>query len=437
MSWIATLIIIMLSLLFLLFIRTPVAIAFTFLNIIAAIFLWGGEMGLVHVVKSIQSSLTSFSLVPIPLFIFMGELMFQSGIAPKMIETLDKWFGRLPGRLSIMTVAGGTLLSTLTGSSMGSTAILGSTMLPEMRKKGYKDPMTIGPILASGVLAAMIPPSSMGVLLASIGGISIGSFLIAIIVPGLLMATTAIVYLIIRAMLQPNLAPAYELEDITMKEKLKYTAIYILPLGLVIFLVIGLMFLGIASPTESAAMGILGSVILAAFHRRLSIDTIKKSLNGTIRITGKILFVIVGSRLFSEILSFTGITRNIIGLVERVDVAPTVILLLLIGILLILGLFMDGLSILMISLPIYMPIAATLGFDPLWFGVLILVSIEIGFISPPFGLGLFVMKSVTKETSMKKIYAAALPFVAVYLVVIALIILVPEIATWLPDLMSD
>ncbi|MFD1706235.1 TRAP transporter large permease subunit [Siminovitchia sediminis] len=437
MNWVETLIIIVAALLLLLMIRTPVAIAFTFLNIITAIFIWGGEAGLIHVIQSIEGSLTSFSLVPIPLFIFMGEMMFQSGIAPKMIEAVDKWFGRLPGRLSLMTVAGGTLLSTLTGSSMGSTAILGSTMLPDMRNKGYKDPMTIGPILASGVLAAMIPPSSMGVLLASMGGLSIGDFLIAIIVPGLLMATIAAVYLIIRAIIQPDLAPTYEIKHISLKEKLSHTVIYILPLGLIIFLVIGLIFLGIATPTESAALGTLGSAILAAFHGRLNMETMKKSLVGTIKITGKILFVIAGSRLFSEILSFTGVTRNLISIVQDINLAPIFILLMLIAILLVLGLFMDGLSILMISLPIYMPIAGALGFDPLWFGVLILVCIEIGFISPPFGLGLFVMKSVTKDTSMGRIYAAAFPFVALYLAVIALIILFPDIALWLPSIMSD
>ncbi|SFE89421.1 TRAP transporter large permease [Alteribacillus iranensis] len=437
MEWVQTLIIIVVGLFLLLLIRTPVAIAFTFLNIIAALYLWGGDAGLIQVTKSIKSSVTSFSLVPIPLFIFMGEIMFQCGLAPRMIETLDKWFGKVPGRLGIMTVSGGTLLSTLTGSSMGSTAILGSTLLPQMRQKGYKHQLTIGPILASGVLAAMIPPSAIGVLLASIGGISIGGFLIAIIIPGLLMAASIGAYVIIRAKLQPELAPVYEVESVSLSEKMKYTIIYILPLGLIIFLVIGLIFLGIATPTESAAMGILGSIILAAFHRKLGMDTLKKSLIGTIKISGRILLIITGSRLFSEILSFSGVTRNLVKVIENVQFAPIYILLILLGVTLILGFFMDGLSILMVTLPIYMPIAATLGFDPLWFGVLILISIEIGFISPPFGLGLFVMKSVTPETSMRQIYTAALPFIAIYLVVIAFIILFPEVATWLPSMMSE
>ena len=437
MGWLGILIIIVLGLLLLLLLRVPVAFGFIFVNIIAAIFLWGGETGLIQVIRSIQSSLTSFSLTPIPLFILMGEIMFQCGLASKMIDSLDKWIGKLPGRLSLMSVGAGTLLSTLTGSSMGSTAILGSTMLPEMREKGYKDPMTVGPILASGVLATMIPPSAIAVLLASIGKISVGSFLIAIILPGFLMAITVGLYVIIRARIQPDLAPAYEIESSSFSEKIKYSVIYILPLGLIILLVIGLMFIGIATPTESAALGVLGSVILAAFYRKLNLKTVKKALTETIKITGQILIVIGGSMLFSEILSYSGATRNLIRIVGEIEIAPLFLLFILLLIILILGSFMDGISIMMIALPIYMPIAEYLGFDLLWFGVLILITIEIGFISPLFGLGLFVMKSVSKETSMKTIYTASFPFIALYLFVIALIILIPDIATWLPRLMSD
>ncbi|SFE51765.1 TRAP transporter large permease [Alteribacillus iranensis] len=438
MGWIQLLLLILIGLLLLMLIKLPIAFAFMFINIMAAIFLWGGERGLFLLIQSIQDSLTSFSLAPIPFFILMGEIMFHGGIASKLINTIDKWFGKLPGRLSMMSVGGGSLLSTLTGSSMGSIAILGSTLLPEMENKGYKNPMSIGPILGSGGLAVMIPPSALGVLLASIGQISIGDFMISIILPGVLMAILMSVYIIIRAKMNPSIAPTYEVQAIPFSEKAIDTIKYILPLSFIIFLVIGLIFLGVATPTESAAMGVFGSVILALCYKSFNYKVVKESIIGTLKITGMILIIVAGSAAFSQTLSYTGATRHLTSMVSEAPLSPMIIVLLMLLLVIAFGTFMESITIMMITLPIFVPIVEILGFNLLWFGVLMLIAIEIGTISPPFGVNLFVMKSVVKKgVSMKQIYAAAFPFIIINLLLVFLIILVPEITTWLPDMVRS
>ncbi len=417
--------------------RVPIAFAFLLVNIVAAYFIWGEKEGLDLLISSMGGALTNFSLLPIPLFILMGEIMFQSGIAPKMINTVDKWFGNVPGRLSMLAVGSGALLSTLTASNMASTAMLGSTLIPEMENKNYSKTMAIGPILGSGALAAMIPPSALGILLASMGQVSVGQFLIAIILPGLLMAVIYMIYIIIRAVTSPHLAPAYEQSSASIEEKATDTLKYIAPLGLIFLLVLGFIFLGIATPTEAAALGALGSIILSACNKQLNLDVIVKSLSGTLKITVMILLIISGSTAFSQILSFSGATRNLVSIVQNVSTVPIIVLILMLLLVIILGTFLESLSIMMLIVPIFFPIASALDFNLLWFSVLLLLAIEVGTISPPFGTGLFAMKGVvSRNTTMMTIYSSAIPFIFLLIGLIVLIICVPSIVTWLPSMME-
>lgn len=270
MDWWVILIIIFGGFLISLFMGVPVAFGFMVVNIIGIIFLWGGTDHLGQFILSIWTSLKSFSLLPVPLFVLMGEIMFQTGIASQMISALDKWLGKLPGRLSLLTVAAGTLFATLSGSSIASCAMLGSVLVPEMQKRGYKNPMSIGPVLGCGGLAIMIPPSALGILLAAIANISAGTLLIATIVPGLMMAAVRALYIVIRAYLQPHLAPSYEAEKVPLSEKISSFAKYVMPLAIVIFAVIGVLYLGIATATEAAALGALACFILALAYRKLN-----------------------------------------------------------------------------------------------------------------------------------------------------------------------
>jgi len=414
----------------------PVAICFMFINMVGMFVFFGGAAGLEQLIVSIYTSLTTFLLLPVALFILMGEVMFHSGIAPLLIQTVDKWLGRLPGRLGLLAVSAGTTLSTLTGTSLASTAMLGSVLVPEMERQGYKKPMSLGPILGSGGLAMMIPPSALAVLCGAIGEISIGRILIAIIIPGLLMAGLYAAYIIIRCWLQPSIAPAYEVQPTPLSEKLVATAKHILPLGFIVFLVIGVIFLGVATPSEAAATGAIGTCILALVYGRLNLEVMKKTTTSTLSITGMLFLIIAGARAFSQILSYSGASRGLSEIATGLPVAPIVIVIAMQVIILFLGGFMDVVAIMMITLPTFVPVILTLGFDPVWFAVIFLLNIEMAGTSPPFGLGLFVMKGVAPpDTTMGDIYRAALPFLGCDLIAMALIVAFPELTLWLPRLM--
>ncbi|UCC66301.1 MAG: TRAP transporter large permease subunit [Deltaproteobacteria bacterium] len=437
MEWWVTLAIIFSALMLLFLVGVPVAFAFLFINLIGVYVFWGGEAGLDQLIMSIYRSVATFSLLPVPLFVLMGEIMFRTGIAPRMMDTLDKWLGRIPGRLSLLAVGGGTLFAALSGSAMAGCAMLGSVLVPEMEKRGYRKPMSIGPILGSGGLAIMIPPSALGVLLACLGRISVGALLMAIIIPGIIMAALYASYIIIRCWLQPHLAPSYQVAHIPMNEKIMLTIKYVLPLGSIVFLVIGLIFLGIATPTESAALGALGCFVLAFIYRGWDLAALKSSISATLKITVMMFMIMTGAMAFSQILAFTGATPGLVKLAAGLNVPPIMLLIFMQVILLFMGTFMEPLTIMMVTLPIYMPIVNNMGFNPLWFGTIMLINMEMATTSPPFGLVLFVMKGVAPpDTTMGDIYRAGLPFLACDAVAMGLIMAFPSLALFLPGLMK-
>jgi tripartite ATP-independent transporter DctM subunit len=437
MSWWAILIIIFGALLALFAIGMPVAFAFLAINVVAAFIFWNGTAGLNQLVLSVMESVTHFGILPVPLFILMGEVLFRSGIAAKVMEVLDSWIGRLPGRLSLMAVGGGTLFATLTGSGMAGTAMLGKILVPEMARRGYGAPMAMGPILGSGGLAIMIPPSALAVLLAALGNFSVGEFLVAIVVPGLLLAVMLALYFVARGYFQPHLAPAYDLPPRPLGERLARTAIYIFPVIAIIFLVIGLVFLGLSTPTEAAALGTLGAFVLAFAYRGLKWSIVMESLRSTLSTSAMMLMIITGSTAFSQIMAYTGATAGLAQLATAFDVAPLVIVAFMQLVLLVMGCFMEPLSIMMLTVPIYFPVIETLGYSPLWFGAVMLLNMEIATISPPFGLNLFVMKAVAQRgTTMGDVYRAALPMVCVHTFTMALMIAFPPIVLWLPGWMG-
>ena len=435
MEWPLVLLLIFAILVILMATGMPVAFSFMLINVVGVFIFFSGTLGLEQLILSIYTSLATFILLPVMLFVLMGEVMFHSGIGLRVIDIMDKWLGRLPGRLSLLAVATGTVLAALTGVSMAATSILGSVLVPEMENRGYKKPMTMGPVMASGGLAIMIPPSSLAVLLGAIGEISVGRILVAIIIPGLLLAGIYIAYIIVRCMLQPRLAPAYEVAPTPLSVKVRETVQYVFPLAIVVFLVIGVMMLGVATPSEAAASGTIGIAIVALIYRCFTWEVIKKSILGTLRITGMIFMIVAGATAFSQILSYTGATQGLAQFATSLPVAPILIVIGMQIVVLILGCFMDVVAIMMITLPIFVPTVHALGFDPVWFGVLIMINIECALITPPFGMSLFVMKGVAPSgTTMGDIYKASLPFVIQQLLAMALIMIFPQIALWLPGL---
>lgn len=433
--WMSTLIIIG-GLLVIFATGMPVALCFLLINVIGVTLWWGGTDGFGLLALSMADSVSKFSWLPVPLFIFMGEIMFRSGIATNMIDVLDKLLGRLPGRLGLVAVAAGTILAVLTGASTGSAAVLGSTLTPEMEKRGYAKCMSLGPILGSAGLAAMIPPSGMAVIIGGLAEISIGKLLIAGIVPGLMMAAVFSAYIIIRCKLQPHIAPTYEFVATPFSQILLGLLKFVLPLGTIVFMVIGLLFLGVATPAEAAAMGTLATIALSIAYRKFSWQVLKISLYHTLRTSCMILFIVTGAAAFSYILAFSKATEGIVQLAVGLPVSPFALVTIMMIIIVILGGPLSASSLAMISLPIYMPIIRALHLNEIWFGALMLLNMEISGISPPFGLVLFVTKGVApKGTTMGDVFLAAMPFVYCDLIVMAIMIASPALVLWLPSLM--
>ena len=412
----------------------PVAFAFIVVNMAGVLILQGGGAAFNTFTASMYASVTSFTLLPITLFILMGEILWHSNVAFRAIDVLDKLLGRLPGRLSILTVISGTVFSSLSGSTMANTALLGTMLLPDMKRRGYKTPMSIGPIIASGGLAMIVPPSSLAVILAAIGKLSIGRLLVAALIPGLIMAVLYIAYIVIRCRLQPELTPAYEVERVPLGERLKGVVFYLLPLGVIVFLVTGVIVIGVATPTEAAAMGCMGSFVVAAAYGGLSREVVIRAVTGTVRISVMMFAILIGAIGFSQIMAFSGATRGLLQAVGDLDVHPLLLILLMQLVVLVLGTFMEQVSIMLITLPLYIPIVKLLGYDPIWFGVLMLINLEMALTTPPFGMLLFVMKGVAPVgTKIKAIYLAGLPFLICDLIALIVVLLVPETTSWLQD----
>ena len=411
----------------------PIAFGFLMMNLLGSL-VFMGTAGLQQMTLQIFASISTFTLAPIPLFILMGELMFHSGIANKTIDVMDKWLGRLPGRLSLLATGAGVLFAALSGSTLANTAMLGTVLLPEMQKRGYKTPMAVGPIIGVGGLAMLIPPSSLAVVLASIGHISVSKILIGGVIPGLLLGFLIACYVIGRCMMDPTMAPRYEVEETSILERLVLTVRYVLPLGFIIFMVLGLMLLGVATPTEAAASGAIGTIIVTWAYRRLSWKMVKASLVGTLEISVMVFMIIAGSNTFSSLLAYTGATQGLLGLVEGLRRAPA------------LHPHRNAAHRFLPGLPhgdgfdhddLHAHFHAhreDAGLRPGLVRDPHAGQLSKPASSPPrFGMLLFVMKGVAPKLSMKEIVYAAFPFVVIELVAMAMIIAFPPFALWLPS----
>jgi tripartite ATP-independent transporter DctM subunit len=414
----------------LLLIALPVAFVFFTINIAGSYLIFGGVPGLEQMVRNEQLSVAQFSLVPIPLFVLMGEVLFHTGLAMKSVDAVDAVIRRVPGRLAVVTLVAGTIFSAISGSTIATTAMLGSLLLPQMLERNYDPKTAMGPILAIGGVDILIPPSGLAVLLGSLAGISISGLLIGGIVPGLILSALFIGYVVLRCWINPLLAPAYDDGKPQVKRPWLHLLVTVVPLIAVFAIVVVSMTQGWATPTESSALGALATILLAACYRSLTPQNLWKSLLGTVSISGSLLFIIVGATTFAQLLSFSGATAGLVGLVEGSQLSQTTILIGMLAILLVLGFFIDQTSIMMITLPFYMPLVRTFGVDLVWFGILYLLCMQIGLLTPPFGLLLFVLKGVAPPgIPVATIYRAAIPYVWLTLLMMALIFLLPAIVT--------
>jgi tripartite ATP-independent transporter DctM subunit len=421
----------------LLFIGLPVAFSFLVINLLGA-WLWlGGEPGLAQLARNSVNSVMSFSLTPIPLFVLMGEVLFHTGLAVKVIDGIERLITQVPGRLAVVAVVAGTVFSAISGSTIATTAMLGSLMVPVMLARGYHPTLATGPVMAIGAVDMLIPPSALTVLLGSLSGISISKLLIGGVVPGLVLSVAFVAYIIVRVKLNPALAPNSELTAYRGFERFRPLLFYVLPLVSIFGVVVGAMAAGWGTPTESAAVGALATVVLALAYRALTWKILLLSLKGTVAISAMILFIIVGATTFAQILSFSGASNGLAQAITGTGLPAWAVIAGMMLMLIFLGIFVDQVSMMMITLPIFMPVVQALGIDLVWFGVLFLICMQLGLLLPPHGLLLMTMKGVAPpEVTMLHIFKAVVPFVAMSLVLLAAVFLVPAVATWLPALIG-
>jgi tripartite ATP-independent transporter DctM subunit len=418
----------------LLFLGLPVAFSFLVINIVGAWIYLGGDAGLVQFARNAVVSVTNFALTPIPLFILMGEVLFHTGLAVKVIDGVERLIRQVPGRLAVVAVVAGTVFSAISGSTIATTAMLGSLMVPVMLARGYHPTMATGPVMAIGAVDMLIPPSALTVLLGSLSGISISKLLVGGIVPGLILSVAFIAWIVIRVKQTPSLAPATEIERVYGWARWQPLVKYVIPLVSIFVIVVGVMIAGWATPTESAAIGALATVVLAMLYRALTAEALLKSLKGTVGISAMILFIIIGATTFSQILSFSGASSGLVNLITGQGLSTSVVVAGMMALLIFLGLFVDQVSMMLITLPIFMPIVQKLNVDPIWFGIMFLICMQLGLLLPPHGMLLMTMKGVAPpEVTMGHIFRAVTPYVVISILVLVLVFFWPAVATWLPN----
>ena len=421
----------------LMFLGLPVAFAFLAINLAGAAIFLGGEAGMMQLARNSVASVTSFALTPIPLFILMGEVLFHTGLAVKVIDGVERLIRQVPGRLAVIAVVAGTVFSAISGSTIATTAMLGSLMLPVMLARGYHPTLATGPIMAIGAVDMLIPPSALTVLLGSLSGISISKLLVGGIVPGLILSAVFVGYIVLRVKLDPGLAPRGTIEEHRGWRRFQPFLQYVLPLVSIFVVVVGAMIAGWATPTECAALGAFATLFLALLYRALSFDNLVKALRGTAGISGMILFIIVGATTFSQILSFSGASNGLAQAITSFGLPPLAVVAGMMLFLIFLGIFVEQVSMMMITLPIFMPIVQQMGVDLVWFGVMFLICMQLGLLMPPHGLLLMTMKGVAPpQVTMMHIFRAVTPFLLISLAVLVLVFFAPPVATWLPNLVG-
>ncbi|OXR48880.1 C4-dicarboxylate ABC transporter permease [Pusillimonas sp. T2] len=437
MDWQSAIMLLLGTLFVLMLVGMPVAFAFLGVNLLGAWVFMGGEAGVSQLVRNSIQSVSSFSLTPIPLFILMGEVLFHTGLAFRAINAIERLIARVPGRLSVVSVVGGTVFATLSGSTIANTAMMGGTLLPEMMRRGYHPNLAMGPIMAVGGIAMLIPPSALAVMLGSLAGISISKLLIGGIIPGILLSIMFVGYVVLRCKMNPELAPADDpSERVSGWEKWKPFMRDVVPLLGIFIAVVGSMLVGWASPTESAAIGAVAATLATVCYGTFTVSSFYKSLIETARISVVILFVLIASTTFSQLLSFSGATTGLLNLITEYDLSPMWLIIGMLLILLALGCVIDQVSMMMITLPFFMPLANAAGIDPIWLGVMFLLAMEMGLLTPPFGLLCMVMQSVAPpQIRLTQIYASVMPYLLIELLVLGLILLIPWLAVGLPQLM--
>ncbi|OZI44887.1 hypothetical protein CEK29_09425 [Bordetella genomosp. 5] len=379
------------------------------------------------------STNNEFLLVAIPLFILLGEVLLRAGFAEKMYSAMALWLSWLPGGLMHANIGASTLFSATSGSSVATAATVGTVAIPQIKKYGYNEPLFLGSLAAGGTLGILIPPSINLVIYGVLTNSSVPKLYLAGIIPGFLMAALFMLTVVVACMFKPSWGG--KKIQASWGERIASLIHLGPPLG-IFLLVVGSIYAGLATPTEAAALGVLGALILAAWFRRLTWTMLREAIEGTMRSTAMIMLIVLAAGFLNFVLSATGVTDALTQSITNLGLSPTMMLLIIIVFYLVLGCFMETLSMMITTIPIVAPIMIGLGYDPIWLGILIIVLVEAALITPPVGLNLFVVQSLRKSGSMTAVINGALPFVAAMFLMLALLAFFPGLALWLPQVFS-
>ncbi|WP_211100259.1 TRAP transporter large permease [Azospirillum halopraeferens] len=406
------------------FVTGLVALVFTFG--------WFGPMALPLVTARVYGFITEYSLVAVPMFVFMASLLDRSGIARDLFNGMRMLAGRVPGGVAVQTLVVAFFLAAMSGIIGGEIVLLGMLALPQMLRLGYDRNISIGVVCAGGSLGTMMPPSIVLIIYGLIASVSIADLFTAAITPAVILMFSYMAYVLFRTIRNPELGPPLSKEEANLpwSEKLRALRAIVLP-GMIAFLVLGTIYGGVASVTEAAAMGVLGVFMAIVVRRELTFRLVQESVIQTINTCGMIIWIGIGAAALVGVYNLMGGNAFVSNTILGIDAEPVYIIMVMMLILLVLGLFLDWIGIAMLALPIFVPIVVKLGYDPIWFGILFAVNMQVSFLSPPFGPAAFYLKGVAPpEITLKHIYAAVLPFIVIQLIVLAAILFYPSIALW-------
>lgn len=418
------------------FVGFPVSFCLISLSFFYGIHVFGGAIGH-QMLGIIYNVCTSYEYAAVPLFVFMGVILESSGLAERLFKAINMWTGRIPGGLAVGTIVMCTIFAAASGIVGAVEVVVGVLAIPAMLKYGYNKAVIAGSICAGGALGTIIPPSIIAVVYAPMANISVGGLLLGIVFPGLILASTYIVYLLLRCIIRPQDGPRTSKEEhakYTLKEKLRITAESLLPPVILIFAVMGSLLVGIAAPTEAAALGALGAVLLCAYNRKLTFHILNTSLVNTMMITSMILLIVVGGNSFASVFLTLGGGRLIETFVQSLNLTPLGMAMMFLFICFIAGFILDCFSIMLVFIPIFAPLVVKSGIDPLWFAVLFMLIIQTSYITPPMAPSIFYLKGIAPpEITINDMFMGVIPFIVCQWVAIFIVWFYPPLATWLPS----
>ena len=425
----------LIALMFLLFaMGLEVSFSMGLVGVLGLLYLKGFTVGLGVVGSIAWSNATSFSFIAVPLFVFMSGILLHSGIGKGLFTAVARWVGFLPGGLAVASIFSCAIFAAVSGSSVATAATIGMIAIPEMERRGYARSLIIGSLAAGGTLGILIPPSIPMIIYGVMTETSVGHLYMAGIIPGVVLSLMFAVYVIAYAMIWPHSAPRVAEDRGSFRDKLAAFG-EVAPVAILIFVVLGSMYLGIVTPTEAAALGSVVSLVLARWYGTLSPATLNQAFQETVRTTSMVMLIIIFAAIFSHVIALIGAPKALLGSVLALGLPRWALFTAIFGFLLVIAYALEELSVMIILLPILFPLITGLGFNPVWFGVIMVVWLEIGFITPPVGINLFVIQGLMRGAGAREVTVGTTPYVVLMIVLVAILFLFPDLALWLPGQM--